>query len=71
MTRVQVIDEDAIQAQIVHQHITIVRGYGGAMGVGSSLALRVGAMAAVLKAGNSFAECSVRKTRNDAALPPP
>jgi hypothetical protein len=54
-----VIDRDAIQTQVVDQQVTIVWGYGGAMRVGTGLALRVGAMAAELKLGNSFAESPV------------
>ena len=57
--RVQMIDGDPIQTQIIDQHVAIVRGYGGAMGVRSGLAFRVGAVAGVLKAGDGLAEGAV------------
>src|SRR6204780_4969437 len=56
--RVQVIDGDAIQAQVIDQHIAIVTGYGGAMCVRGGLAFGIRAVARVLKAGGGFAEPS-------------
>ena len=57
--RNQMVNRNSVQTQIINQHVAIVSSHGGAMGVRSGLALRVGTVAGVLERGNGFAEGAV------------
>src|SRR5262249_1528549 len=54
-----VVHGNAVKPEIIHQNVTIVGRHCGAVSVRSSLAVRVGAVTRVLKAGNCLAERSV------------